>query len=93
MALSPAAGKAAVIKVTGSPVSNFIGSGVTSFWDIDGDSQNDFKLANFYASLFFASTGNGRGLASYGYRDNAKLFVDSNQVGPTNVFFGNGAFF
>ncbi len=48
VALSPSEGKAAVIKVTGSPVTILwsAGVGATSNWDIDGDSVSEFRLVN-----------------------------------------------
>ena len=59
VALSPAAGKAAVIKVTGSPVSlsPTAGVGATSFWDVDSDGSNDFRLFNNFGSVYFGSDG------------------------------------
>lgn len=91
IALSPMAGKAAVATFTGSPVSNTIGSNTTSFWDIDGDSQSEFRLHFAFAgSMFLGSSNNARGIASFGFADNVKLLVASNMVGPTNGFYGNG---
>ena len=86
VALSPAAGKAAVIKVTGSPVSlsPTAGNGATSFWDVDSDGSNDFRLFNFYYGLFFGSDGsNGRGLIAPFFTDNVQALNTSFNVGPT----------
>jgi hypothetical protein len=86
VALSPVAGKAAVIKVTGSPVSlsPTAGNGATSFWDVDGDGSNDFRLWNFYSALMFGSNGsNGRGLIAPFSTDNVIALNTSFNVGPT----------
>jgi hypothetical protein len=93
VALSPAVGKAAVISVTGAPVSlsSTAGLGTTAYWDVDGDGSSDFRLSNaqtYYGSqaLFFASDGsNGRGLvAPYTYGgDNVIALNTSVNVGPT----------
>lgn len=87
VALSPAAGKAAVIKVTGSPVSLSLtaGDGATSFWDVDGDGSNDFRLFNDGPTMFLGSDGsNGRGLvAPYPNTDNVIALNTSFNVGPT----------
>jgi hypothetical protein len=101
VALSPAVGKAAVISVTGAPVSlsSTAGLGTTAYWDVDGDGSSDFRLFNgqtYYGSqaLFFGSDGsNGRGLVgptSYGYvGDNVIALNTSFNVGPT-LAAGNG---
>jgi len=85
--LSPAAGKAAVIKVTSSPVSlsPTAGVGATSFWDVDSDGSNDFRLFNFFGPLSFGSDGlNGRGLiAPFINTDNVQALNTSFNVGPT----------
>jgi hypothetical protein len=86
VALSPAAGKAAVIKVTSSPVSlsPTAGNGATSFWDVDSDGSNDFRLFNNYYGLNFGSVGlNGRGLIAPFYTDNVQALNTSFNVGPT----------
>jgi hypothetical protein len=89
VALSPAAAKAAVIKVTDSPISlsPTSGLGATSFWDVDGDGSNDFRLFNvksFGINLFFGSNGsNGRGLIAPFRSDNVIALNTSFNVGPT----------
>ena len=86
VALSPAAGKAAVIKVTGSPVSlsPTAGNGATSFWDVDSDGSNDFRLFNIFGSIYFGSDGsNGRGLIAPFFTDNVQALNTSFNVGPT----------
>jgi hypothetical protein len=93
VALSPAAGNAAVIKVTGSPVSlsPAAGNGATSFWDVDSDGSNDFKLFNTQTStsgfpLVFGSSGglNGRGLIGpLTPRGEVKNLNTSFNVGPS----------
>ena len=87
VALSPAAGKAAVIKVTGSPVSlsPTAGVGATSFWDVDSDGSNDFRLwVISWGDLFFGSDGsNGRGLIAPFFTDNVQALNTSFNVGPT----------
>ena len=86
VALSPAAGKAAVIKVTGSPVSlsPTAGDGATSFWDVDSDGSNDFRLFNNYGAVNFGSDGsNGRGLIARYFTDNVQALNTSFNVGPT----------
>ena len=86
VALSPAAGKAAVIKVTGSPVSlsPTAGDGATSFWDVDSDGSNDFRLWVYGGTLFLGSNGsNGRGLIAPFFTDNVQALNTSFNVGPT----------
>jgi hypothetical protein len=96
VALSPAAGKAAVIKVTGSPVSlsPTAGSGATSFWDVDSDGSNDFRLFNGSTALFLGSnSANGRGLIAPYFTDNVIALNTSFNVGPTlasNVWGDSG---
>jgi hypothetical protein len=87
VALSPAAGKAAVIKVTGSPVSLSLtaGDGAFSRWDVDGDGSTEFTLYNDEGVLeLFSSSSNGRGLIgpSPGNEDVLALQTSFN-VGPT----------
>jgi len=96
VALSPAAGKAAVIKVTGSPVSISVaaGNGATSRWDVDGDGSTEFTLLNSFGTLNILSSrgSNGRGLIGPSSTDE-DLFAlrTSFNVGPTlaaNFFWG-----
>jgi antitoxin component of MazEF toxin-antitoxin module len=98
VALSPAAGKAAVIKVTGSPVSLSLtaGDGATSFWDVDGDGSNDFRLFNDGPTMFLGSdSSNGRGLVAPASKsDNVIALNTSFNVGPTlaSGAWGSGSY-
>jgi hypothetical protein len=100
VALSPAVGNAAVISVTGAPVSlsSTSGAGTTAYWDVDGDGNSDFRLTNFSGYpgyLFFASAGsNGRGLVGPG-GDNVIALNTSFNVGPTLASnnWGPGSYF
>jgi hypothetical protein len=93
VALSPAAGKAAMIKVTGSPVSlsPTAGDGATSFWDVDSDGSNDFRLRVYGETLFLGSNGsNGRGLIAPFFTDNVQALNTSFNVGPTLASYAWG---
>ncbi len=86
------AGKAAGIKITGSPVTLSLTDGVGAFanWDVDGDLSTDFQLINtIQGSLTLNSYGyffgyNGRGLvgANTSFGD-VKPLNTSFRVGPT----------
>jgi hypothetical protein len=79
--------QAAVIKVTGSAVTLSIddGNGARAFWDVDGDSVNDFRLENSSNAMLFASNGlRGRGLVETSLvAGNVQLLDIGFQVGPT----------
>ena len=94
--MSPIAGKAAVVKVTGSPVSLHANANSTAYWDVDGDGSNDFRLWNrppyttYYGgqvpggTVFFGSNGSiGRGLVAPFKTDAVIALPISFNVGPT----------
>lgn len=104
VALAPAPGKAALIKVSNRPVSlsPTSGLGATAYWDVDGDNSNDFRLFNgnifgtAAASVIFASDGsNGRGLVGPTYKtDNVQPLLLGFNVGPTlasGLVWGSGS--
>lgn len=108
IALAPTASQAVVVNVTNRPVTLSIndGGGAVSYWDVDGDSSNDFRLFNYYGFMFFASDGsNGRGLVAPFGTDNVQALASGFQVGPTvnpfawgpgdyrfrNAMYNNGA--
>jgi hypothetical protein len=93
IALSPAPGRASLIKVSNRPVSlsPTSGLGATAYWDVDGDNSNDFRLFNTNifgtaaASVMFGSNGsNGRGLVGPTYKtDIVQPLPNGFNVGPT----------
>jgi hypothetical protein len=100
--------QAAVITVTGRPVSITWPTGSEAFWDVDGDNSNDFRLSNpifngTVTYLFFTSL-NGQGLVGDGNYSTVKALspgftVQQNLASfswkdrsARSVIGGNGAF-
>ena len=107
VATVPATAEAGVISVTGRPVSlsTSASSGTSVTWDIDGDSDSEFRLHNFVGAIFVASDtslggrGNGRGFVGSQTRfgaasDNVQVLATAFVVGPSVSPFlwgiGNG---
>lgn len=88
VALSPAAGKAAVIKVTGSPVSLSLtaGDGASSLWDVDGDGNTEFSLRNVHGHMHFTidNPQSGKGLIATSSTNTSVIALNTSfNVGPT----------
>jgi len=91
VALSPSAGKTAVIHVTGRPVSLTWPTGTQAFWDVDGDSTNDFRLwkdrftasSRAYTYLVLSSNPNGRGIVGTGSGGKVNNLPLDFVLGPT----------
>ena len=100
VALSPAAGKAAVLKVTGSPVSLSLAAaaGTSSLWDVDGDGISEFSLYKHGNHLDFSisNPGNGKALiAMFASSSSVNALNSSFNVGPTlasNAWGATGLF-
>ena len=107
VATVPATAEAGVISVTGRPVSlsTSASDGTSVTWDIDGDSDSEFRLHKFIGEIFVASDtslggrGNGRGLVGsatfFGAAsDNVQVLATAFVVGPSVSPFlwgiGNG---
>ena len=100
VATVPATAEAGVISVTGRPVSlsRSASAGTSVTWDIDGDSDSEFRLLKNYSygnvNIFVASDtslggrGNGRGFVGSQTRsgaasDNVQVLVTGFVVGPS----------
>jgi len=87
VALSPAAGKAAVVKVTGSPVSLSLAAagGTSSIWDVDGDGISEFSLYKHANHLDFriSNSGGSALIAIFASSSSVNALNSSFNVGPT----------
>ncbi len=91
VAAVPAAAEAGVIFVTGRPVSLSVSAanGTSVTWDIDGDSDSEFRLHKASGSIYVASDtsfggqGNGRGMVAPYSADNVQALATSFVVGPS----------
>jgi hypothetical protein len=93
LAMVPGAAQAAVVQVTGNPVSLSLSdpAGATVTWDVDGAGGIDFSLfrqsgtlaIQFASVSTFGASYNGRGLIAPSYTDNVQALATSFQVGPT----------
>jgi hypothetical protein len=85
--LAPGAANAAVIHVTGAPVSLSLGAGLgaSAAWDVDGVGGADFELfvADIGTLAIHMGSTNGYGLVAPFPTDNVQALFESFNVGPT----------